>query len=91
MKEERKYDSLLENYAKLAIIIYNNINTQEINDVKESKYPYCECLYQHYKNNSLKSNAGNLFLNSIYLDEKLKLTIEEIAQELTTSKQKNRH
>ena len=89
MNEEKKTDSLLENYAKLAIHIYTYFNDDIYKTAKENKYPYSECLYKHY-NNENKSNAAKLFLNVIYLDESSKQTIEEIANELNNNSKKTK-
>ena len=90
MNEEKKNYSLLENYAKLAIHIYTYFNDDIYKTAKENKYPYSECLYQHYYNNENKSNAAKLFLNVIYLDESSKQTIEEIANELNNNSKKTK-
>ena len=88
MDKEKKYDSMIEMYAKMALVIYNNFDMPIYDTARENKYPYTECLYQYYVNSQNKSNSAMLFINSIYLDESMKMTIEEIAGELSFKKKK---
>ena len=79
-------ETLLNLYANLAILVYNNFNDISYQTAKNKEYPYSECLYLYFSNNKAKSNTANYYINNIYWNDIYKMAINEICIQNNRSK-----